>query len=144
VTSYGCCRGESRTTLTQSPEPSTFFVRTGIQPSPGTYALLLSSATDSSIRVGRLGDLRLRPRYYVYVGSALGPGGVRGCSGIAGSRVWGLGATRRSEPSIRNRAVYIAGAILSCFITQPCPRTPPPLGKTSARAERFRYPLPPP
>lgn len=49
-----------------------------IQPSPGTYALLLSSATDSVIRVGRLGDLRLQPGYYVYVGSALGSGGVRG------------------------------------------------------------------
>jgi len=55
-----------------------FFARTGVQPSPGTYALLLSSATDSSIRVGRLGDLRLQPGYYVYVGSALGLGGVRG------------------------------------------------------------------
>jgi Uri superfamily endonuclease len=50
----------------------------GIQPSPGTYALLLSSKTDALIRVGRLGDLRLQPGYYVYIGSALGPGGVRG------------------------------------------------------------------
>jgi Uri superfamily endonuclease len=48
------------------------------QPRPGTYALLLSSATDQLIRIGRLGDLRLQPGYYVYVGSALGPGGVRG------------------------------------------------------------------
>jgi Uri superfamily endonuclease len=55
-----------------------FFARTGVQPRPGTYALLLSSATDQLIRVGRLGDLRLQPGYYVYVGSALGPGGVRG------------------------------------------------------------------
>ena len=43
----------------------------------GTYALLLSSATDAVIPVGRLGDLRLQPGFYVYVGSALGPGGVR-------------------------------------------------------------------
>jgi Uri superfamily endonuclease len=43
---------------------------------PGTYALLLS-ATDAVIPVGRLGDLRLQPGFYVYVGSALGPGGVR-------------------------------------------------------------------
>ena len=78
MTSYGCCRGESRTTLTQSPEPNTFFARTGVQPSPGTYALLLSFATDELIQVGRLGNLRLQPGFYVYIGSALGSGGVRG------------------------------------------------------------------
>jgi Uri superfamily endonuclease len=78
ATSCGGCRGESRTTLTQSPEPNMFFARTGIQASPGTYALLLSSATDTVIRVGRLGNLRLQPGFYVYVGSALGSGGVRG------------------------------------------------------------------
>jgi Uri superfamily endonuclease len=50
----------------------------GIQSRPGTYALLLSSAADAVIQIGRLGDLRLQPGYYVYVGSALGPGGVRG------------------------------------------------------------------
>ncbi len=44
---------------------------------PGTYALILSLATDAVIRVGRLGDLRLQPGFYVYVGSALVPGGVR-------------------------------------------------------------------
>jgi Uri superfamily endonuclease len=43
---------------------------------PGTYALILSSATDIVIPVGRLGDLQLKPGFYVYVGSALGPGGV--------------------------------------------------------------------
>ena len=43
-----------------------------IQPSPGTYALLFSSATDQLIRVGQLGSLRLQPGYYVYIGSALG------------------------------------------------------------------------
>jgi Uri superfamily endonuclease len=50
---------------------------TSFEPRPGTYALLLSSAADGVIRVGRLGDLRLQPGFYVYVGSALGPGGVR-------------------------------------------------------------------
>ena len=39
--------------------------------------LLLSSATDAVIRVGRLDGLRLQPDFYVYAGSALGPGGVR-------------------------------------------------------------------
>jgi Uri superfamily endonuclease len=44
---------------------------------PGTYALLLSSAADAVIRVGRLGELRLQQGFYVYVGSACGTGGVR-------------------------------------------------------------------
>jgi Uri superfamily endonuclease len=44
---------------------------------PGTYALLLSSASNGVIQLGRLGDLQLQPGFYVYVGSALGPGGVR-------------------------------------------------------------------
>lgn len=44
---------------------------------PGTYALILSSLARRSIRVGRLGTLRLRPGFYIYVGSALGPGGLR-------------------------------------------------------------------
>jgi hypothetical protein len=38
----------------------------------------LSSETDQLIRVGRLGNLRLQRGYYVYIGSALGPGGVHG------------------------------------------------------------------
>ena len=44
---------------------------------PGTYALILSSACKATIRVGRLGELVLRPGFYIYVGSALGPGGLR-------------------------------------------------------------------
>jgi Uri superfamily endonuclease len=44
---------------------------------PGTYALVLSSAGNGTIRVGRLGELALRPGFYVYVGSAFGPGGLR-------------------------------------------------------------------
>lgn len=48
-----------------------------IKAEPGTYALVMSAAANASVRIGRLGDLRLRPGFYVYVGSALGPGGVR-------------------------------------------------------------------
>jgi Uri superfamily endonuclease len=44
---------------------------------PGTYALVLRSRRSAYARVGRLGRLRLRPGYYIYVGSAFGPGGVR-------------------------------------------------------------------
>jgi Uri superfamily endonuclease len=48
-----------------------------MQRDPGTYALVLRSSTWSRLRVGRLGELRVRPGFYVYVGSAFGPGGVR-------------------------------------------------------------------
>ncbi len=44
---------------------------------PGTYALILQSHSPQSIQVGRWGGLELQPGYYIYVGSAFGPGGVR-------------------------------------------------------------------
>jgi Uri superfamily endonuclease len=44
---------------------------------PGTYALVLSSRGVHRIRIGRLGELVTRPGFYVYVGSAFGPGGIR-------------------------------------------------------------------
>ena len=43
---------------------------------PGTYALVLQSETSASAQIGRWGCLDVRPGYYIYVGSALGPGGV--------------------------------------------------------------------
>ena len=48
-----------------------------LEPKPGTYALILSCSTDFGIQIGRLGTMRLQPGYYVYLGSALGPGGLR-------------------------------------------------------------------
>jgi Uri superfamily endonuclease len=47
-----------------------------IEPKPGTYALILSCARSARIRVGRLGGMQLQRGYYVYLGSALGPGGL--------------------------------------------------------------------
>lgn len=44
---------------------------------PGTYALLLSCRSQRRIAIGRLRNLALEPGYYVYVGSAFGPGGIR-------------------------------------------------------------------
>ena len=43
---------------------------------PGTYALVLRFSKRLEIVVGRLGVLEAQPGYYVYVGSALGPGGL--------------------------------------------------------------------
>ncbi|MDJ0928990.1 MAG: DUF123 domain-containing protein [Gammaproteobacteria bacterium] len=44
---------------------------------PGTYALVLESRARARVQVGRWGELYLQPGYYVYVGSAFGPGGIR-------------------------------------------------------------------
>jgi Uri superfamily endonuclease len=59
---------------------------------PGTYALVLSSPTDRSVAVGKLGTLEVRPGIYIYVGSAFGPGGLRARIGHhlnnAGSPHW--------------------------------------------------------
>jgi Uri superfamily endonuclease len=43
---------------------------------PGTYALLLRLDTPQNIRVGALGQVDLSPGWYLYVGSAYGPGGL--------------------------------------------------------------------
>ena len=43
---------------------------------PGTYALLLQSNTNTAAQIGRWGELDICQGYYVYVGSAFGPGGV--------------------------------------------------------------------
>lgn len=48
-----------------------------LQPKPGTYALILSCSTTGRVRIGRLGAMELQRGYYVYVGSALGPGGLQ-------------------------------------------------------------------
>jgi len=47
-----------------------------MQARPGTYALILKSFSDRFIEIGKLGRLHIRPGYYVYVGSAFGPGGL--------------------------------------------------------------------
>ncbi len=43
---------------------------------PGTYVLVLEVREPARIRAGRLGDLEVRPGWYLYIGSAFGPGGV--------------------------------------------------------------------
>lgn len=48
-----------------------------VESKPGTYALILFCASHTRIQIGHLGTIRLERGYYVYVGSALGPGGLR-------------------------------------------------------------------
>ena len=43
---------------------------------PGTYAIVLKPNAERSIKVGKLGMLRVQAGYYIYVGSAFGPGGL--------------------------------------------------------------------
>ena len=44
---------------------------------PGTYILLLRCTPEQSIRIGRLGTLTTRKGWYLNIGSAFGPGGIR-------------------------------------------------------------------
>jgi Uri superfamily endonuclease len=48
-----------------------------LKPEPGTYALVMHCRQNISIRIGRWGLLAVQPGYYIYVGSAFGPGGVQ-------------------------------------------------------------------
>jgi Uri superfamily endonuclease len=42
----------------------------------GTYALISNNRQGAVIQVGALGGIYFKPGYYVYVGSAFGPGGL--------------------------------------------------------------------
>jgi Uri superfamily endonuclease len=44
---------------------------------PGTYVLLFKMKRTRILQIGRLGRYRFPKGYYAYVGSALGPGGIR-------------------------------------------------------------------
>ena len=48
-----------------------------MQAQPGTYALILPSSSDRWIEIGKLGRSLIQPGYYVYAGSAFGPGGLK-------------------------------------------------------------------
>ena len=48
-----------------------------MRPLPGTYALVFESEGNKQLVIGKLGILNLQPGYYVYVGSAFGPGGLK-------------------------------------------------------------------
>ena len=48
-----------------------------IEAKSGTYLLVMQSTQQQQIEVGRLGVMQVEPGYYLYVGSAFGPGGLR-------------------------------------------------------------------
>lgn len=43
---------------------------------PGTYALVMRTDTNATVQIGRWGSIIIRPGYYIYIGSAFGPGGL--------------------------------------------------------------------
>jgi len=43
----------------------------------GTYLLLLECDKQAELSIGRLGNITTEPGYYLYVGSAFGPGGIQ-------------------------------------------------------------------
>lgn len=45
-------------------------------PKVGTYIVVLKSEQAKTIQIGKLAQLNIQKGYYVYIGSAMGPGGV--------------------------------------------------------------------
>ena len=43
----------------------------------GTYLLLLECDKQAKLSIGKLGNMMTEPGYYLYVGSAFGPGGIQ-------------------------------------------------------------------
>jgi len=52
-------------------------VISSLKSEPGTYALILRNSSNASLPVGRWRKIGLEPGYYLYIGSAFGPGRVR-------------------------------------------------------------------
>ena len=42
----------------------------------GSYVLVFESAAEHAVTVGAMGEVAIRPGYYLYIGSAFGAGGV--------------------------------------------------------------------
>ncbi len=59
------------------PVQNRTLVGMAIEPKSGTYALILFCLSNARIQIGRLGTMQLQRGYYIYLGSALGPGGIR-------------------------------------------------------------------
>jgi len=43
----------------------------------GAYVVWLKANAHSRVTIGKLGTMQLQPGYYAYIGSAMGPGGIR-------------------------------------------------------------------
>lgn len=43
---------------------------------PGTYVLIFHCLSNKQVNVGKWGTINIKPGFYLYVGSAFGPGGI--------------------------------------------------------------------
>jgi len=81
-----------------------------VKNAPGTYVLALHCDRGESIEVGRLGRLTVIPGYYLYIGSAFGPGGVaariKHHSKSASRPHWHIDYLRRVCELVDVRCVY--------------------------------------
>jgi Uri superfamily endonuclease len=70
--------------------------------SPGTYALLLALHEPAELDIGKLGRIRFDAPFYIYFGSAFGPGGLAARVGRHMRPVqrfhWHIDYLRRSAP----------------------------------------------
>jgi Uri superfamily endonuclease len=48
---------------------------------PGSYLLILRSHSEQNLPVGKAGNMHVMPGFYLYTGSAFGPGGLRARAG---------------------------------------------------------------
>ncbi|MDP6225966.1 MAG: GIY-YIG nuclease family protein [Anaerolineales bacterium] len=73
--------------------------------SSGTYALLLALPQSVQLRIGALGECRFDTGWYVYLGSALGPGGLAARVGrhigAQGRRHWHIDHLTRVADVVR-------------------------------------------
>ena len=115
-----------------------------VEPRPGTYALVLQVTARESLQIGRLGKLELRRGFYVYVGSASGPGR---CAGQAPPppQACRPGPTGRSTTCVRRPAWWRSGTATTMRSTN----TPGPKESDGCASPRhpfglriFRLPLP--
>ena len=67
----------------------------------GTYLLVLRVVEQARLRIGSLGEMDVQPGFYLYAGSAWGPGGLRA---RVGRHFAGQGAVRWHIDSLRRAA----------------------------------------
>ena len=48
-----------------------------LRPEAGTYIIVLEITTSQRIEIGKIGNFRFEKGFYIYIGSAHGPGGVK-------------------------------------------------------------------
>jgi Uri superfamily endonuclease len=75
-----------------------------ISSQPGTYVIVLRADDARKLTIGRAGTLTIKPGYYLYVGSAFGPGGLRARVGrhLAGSGIcrWHIDYLRAATEAV--------------------------------------------